>query len=181
MLLEKDKSCLLLVDVQEKLAPLVKEYDAVLARCEWLLRLAHSLNVPILASEQYPQGLGATVKALQEFISDAPIVSKVHFSCFKDPSFLSKWKELNKRQAVIIGIETHVCILQTALEMKEAGMDVYVVVDAVSSRHEHDQQTGLSRLKANGIHLVTAEMVFFEWLRQAGTPEFKQLSQIFLR
>ena len=89
--------------------------------------------------------------------------------------------EYNKNQLIVIGIEAHVCVLQTAMDMKASGFEVYVVVDAVSSRGEQDLKYALKRMKQEGIHLVTAEMVFFEWLRQAGTPEFKSLSKEFLQ
>jgi len=180
MLMQKEKSCLLLVDVQEKLTPYVMEPDALTARCHWLMRLAGEVAVPLLVSEQYPQGLGHTIEPLQPLISDK-CISKVHFSSYREPSFIQHWQAINKQQAVIAGIETHVCVLQTAMDMKDSGMDVFVVVDAVSSRHEIDHKYGLKRMKQAGIHLVTAEMVFFEWLRQAGTPEFKTLSKSFLR
>ena len=181
MLLEKENSCLLLIDVQEKLAPLVTESDAMIARCGWLLRLAKELQVPGLASEQYPQGLGSTVKTLRELITSDTCVNKVHFSCCREPNYQACWEQLGKKQAVLAGIETHVCVLQTAMDMMTAGVEVFVVVDAVSSRHEIDHRFGLERLKMNGANLVTAEMVFFEWLKQAGTLEFKKLSQAFLR
>ncbi|AHE67006.1 hydrolase [Legionella oakridgensis] len=181
MLLKKEESCLLLVDVQEKLTPYVIKPDALVARCQWLMRLAHELHVPLLISEQYPRGLGHTVTALKELASAGKCIDKVYFSSYREEAFVHCWQEINKKQVVIAGIETHVCVLQTAMEMKEAGIDVFVVADAVSSRYDIDHKYGLKRMKANGIHLVTAEMVFFEWVRHAGTAQFKALSQTFLR
>lgn len=180
MLLEKEKSCLLLIDVQEKLTPYVMQPEKLVQRCHWLMRLAKEMDVPLLVSEQYPQGLGHTVEPLQPLITEK-CISKVHFSSYREPTFIQHWQDLNKQQVVITGIETHVCVLQTAMDMKSSGLDVFVVVDAVSSRHEIDHKYGLKRMKQAGIHLVTAEMVFFEWARQAGTPEFKALSQAFMR
>ena len=180
MLLNREESCLLLVDVQEKLAPHVINPDALTSRCEWLMHLAKELNVPILVSEQYPSGLGPTIKPLRD-LAHQTCISKVHFSGYSEPSFLDSWQEINKKQVVIAGIETHVCVLQTAFEMYEAGFQVFVVVDAVSSRHEVDHKYGLKRMKHYGIDLVSAEMVFFEWIRKAGTPDFKSLSQRYLR
>ncbi|WP_133127853.1 hydrolase [Legionella nagasakiensis] len=181
MLLEKEKSCLLLVDVQEKLTPYVIKPDALVTRCQWLMRLAKTLNVPLLISEQYPQGLGHTVTALKEWMVSGKCIDKVHFSSYREPAFVKHWQDINKTQAIIAGIETHVCVLQTAMEMNDAGIDVFIVVDAVSSRYELDHKYGLKRMKTQGIHLITAEMVFFEWVRQAGTAQFKALSQSFLR
>ena len=181
MLLNREKSGFLLVDVQEKLTPHVLNSDAMVARCEWLIRLANELNVPVVVGEQYPRGLGKTVAPLKALTSEAETIDKVHFSCYKAPSFINHWQSLGKSQVVMAGIETHVCVLQTALDMKAAGFDVFVVVDGVSSRHELDHRYGLKRMKQEGVHLLTAEMVFFEWVEQAGTPEFKALSQSYLR
>lgn len=181
MLLSRKKSGFLLVDVQEKLTPHVLNSDALVNRCQWLIRLANDLDVPMVVSEQYPSGLGKTVELLRASISTERCVDKVHFSCYREPSFVNHWQTINRNQVVIAGIETHVCVLQTAMDMNDSGLDVFVVVDAVSSRHEVDHKYALKRMKQEGIHLVTAEMVFFEWLEQAGTPEFKALSQSYLR
>ncbi len=180
MLLQKEKSCLVLVDVQEKLAPYVLQSEVLVERCQWMMRLAAELGVPLIVSEQYPSGLGHTVDPLSQFVAEHGI-SKVHFSCYREPSFGEYLRDTNKKQVVLIGIETHVCVMQTALELNQAGFNVFVVVDAVSSRHEIDHKYGLKRMKHAGVHLVTAEMVFFEWVGQAGTPEFKALSKSFLR
>lgn len=181
MLLDRDKSSLLVIDVQEKLTPLVLNADALIARCGWVIRLANDLQVPVVLSEQYPRGLGRTVTPLLTDLEKNSPIQKVCFSCFKEPSFVDAWKKIQRTQAVLIGIETHVCVLQTAIDLVNAGVAVFVVVDAVSSRHELDHRYGLKRMKQAGVQLVTAEMVFFEWLGEAGTPEFKTLSQTYLR
>ncbi len=181
MLLNRETSGLVLVDVQEKLTPHVLNAERLVNRCEWLIRLAKELAVPVVVSEQYPKGLGSTVEPLRTIALSARCVDKVHFSCYREPSFVTHWQSIKRKQVVIAGIETHVCVLQSALDMKKAGLDVFVVVNAVSSRHEVDHKYGLKRMKQEGVHLVTAEMVFFEWVGQAGTPEFKALSQSYLR
>jgi nicotinamidase-related amidase len=181
MLLRKTDSLLVLVDVQEKLIPLILNKEAVIARCEWLLKLANRLNVPILASEQYPKGLGTTIEAFHPYLVQASRIEKVAFSCMQEPSYVTLLQKHNKNQLILLGIEAHVCVLQTALELNEAGYEVFVVVDAVSSRNERDLKYGLKRMKHAGVGLVTAEMVFFEWLRQSATPEFKALSKEFLQ
>lgn len=147
MLLQKEKSCLLLIDVQEKLTPLVLNAEHLVTRCQWLMRLASELDVPFLVSEQYPSGLGSTVEPLRQFMPGATDINKVHFSCFRDQTFLKHWQVVNKKQVVLAGIETHVCVLQTAVDMIESGLDVFVVVDAVSSRHELDHRYALKRMK----------------------------------
>jgi hypothetical protein len=182
MLLQRELSGLLLVDVQEKLTPHVMRSEKMRLCCEWLVRLAQTLEVPVLVSEQYPKGLGKTVESLRGTVTTYSPIEKVHFSCFKQEGFMKHWERLLKKQIVIAGIETHVCVLQTAMDIQlNTDNDVFVVVDAVSSRSELDHKYGLKRMKQAGIELVTAEMVFFEWVRQAGTPEFKMLSQSFLQ
>lgn len=180
MLLYREESGLILVDVQEKLTPYVLNPDALVTRCQWLIRLANDLGVPMIVSEQYPKGLGKTVEPLKELTRHIPCIDKVHFSCYREPTFVERWQGLNRNQVVIAGIETHVCVLQTAMDLKQAGVNVFVVVDAVSSRHEMDHKYGLKRMKQEGIHLVTAEMVFFEWVGKSGTPEFKALSKAYI-
>ncbi|HAT7072110.1 TPA: isochorismatase family protein [Legionella pneumophila] len=181
MLLNRADSLLVLIDVQEKLTLAILNLDLFLARCEWLLKLARKLDVPVLASEQYPKGLGRTVSPLSSYINQEECIEKIHFSCMQEPQYINLLKGYNKSQLILIGIEAHVCVLQTAIEMKGYGFDVFVVVDGVSSRSEFDLKYGLKRMKQNGIHLITAEMVLFEWLKQAGTPEFKAISKEFLQ
>lgn len=181
MLLQKNQSCLVLIDIQEKLTPLVNHAAQLVSSVQWLLRLATELDVPLLVSEQYPQGLGKTVEPLRQWIPGQTEIEKIYFSCLRDATFAKHWQMLNKKQAVLAGIETHVCVLQTALDLNAAGIDVFVVVDAVSSRHELDHQCALERMQQEGIHLVTHEMVFFEWVEHAGTSAFKALSQAFLK
>lgn len=181
MLLNQDESCLVLVDIQEKLTPHVLGFEALISRCLWLQNLARKRRVPVLLSEQYPSGLGPTVQPLLNGFDLQDKIEKTHFSCMQAPGFIERLQQLNKSHYILIGIETHVCILQTALEMREAGLSVFVVVDAVSSRNIIDHKYGLKRLKQAGVHLITAEMVFFEWIRDAATPEFKALSKEFLQ
>jgi len=181
MLLEKNSSCLLLVDVQEKLAPYVLQPEKLVQACDWLMRLAIRMEIPVLISEQYPRGLGSTVAPLNQHTGNNPLVEKVYFSCGSDQSFLKEQQKINRQQVIISGIETHVCVLQSAIELKQAGADVFVVADAVSARHQIDHEYGLKRMAREGIHLITREMVFFEWFRKAGSAEFKTFSKEFLR
>jgi nicotinamidase-related amidase len=181
MLLNKDDSILLLIDVQEKLVPAILNKDILIQRCEWLLKLAAKMNVPVLASEQYPKGLGHTIEPLKSYLGKKNCIEKVHFSCMQSPDFIHRLSEHKKNQLILLGMEAHVCVLQSALELKNAGFDVFVVVDAVSSRTELDCKYGLKRMKQDGVHLITAEMVFFEWLRVSNVPDFKALSSEFLQ
>lgn len=178
MLINREESCIVLIDVQEKLTPLVQDSKSLVARAHWFLSLARDLHIPTIVCEQYPQGLGSTVQALQGF---GEAYSKVHFSCFEESAVRSYIAAQYKKQVLLIGIETHVCVLQSALGFLRDGYEVFVAVDAVSARSPIDHEYGLKRMASAGVALVTGEMVFFEWVKQAGTPEFKSLSSIYLR
>jgi nicotinamidase-related amidase len=179
--MNKQDSSLILVDVQKKLTPLVMNAEKIVSRCHWLIRLAQALTVPLLISEQYPSGLGATVDVLSSEITAYEPLEKVHFSCARNDPFMEALRKLSKHQIILAGIETHVCVLQTALDLVATGVyEVFVVVDAVSSRSELDKHYGLKRMQQAGVQLVTSEMVFFEWVKCAGTTAFKSLSREFL-
>lgn len=181
MLLNAKDSCLLLIDVQEKLTPLIHESEKLIKNCRWMMQLAQRLNVPVMVSEHYSKGLGRTIPELKSLAPVENFMEKVHFSCAADTNCLSKINLAEKNQIVLIGIETHVCVLQTAIGLHEKGKQVYVVADAVGSRDPQDKKLALKRMQHLGIQIVSKEMVFFEWLYQAGTPEFKQLSQEFMK
>lgn len=179
-LIEQEKSCLMVVDVQEKLIAHIEDNEKIIKKSKWLMDLSNELKVPVLISEQYPKGLGTTVSTLNTK-DNSYYLQKVHFSCTKDPSFNNLLTDLNKSHFVLIGIETHVCVLQTAIGLKNLNKQVFVVVDATGSRDSIDYKYGLKRMLQHGVELVTAEMVFFEWLKLAGTEKFKKLSQLFLK
>lgn len=181
MLMDAKSSCLLVVDIQEKLTPLVMNNNSLVEQAYWLMSLGHELNIPILVTEQYPKGLGPTVERLRNLSKANDILTKVHFSIAGDEKCLAHINALGVKQCILTGIETSVCVLQTALELKQAGYEVFVVSDAVSARYERDHFIALNRMRDNGVQVVTKEMVFFEWLRQAGTAKFKTLSQQFIK
>lgn len=179
MLISKNECCFLLVDVQEKLFPFIHQHQQLAENCEWLLKLARELNIPLVVSEQYPQGLGHTLPVFKEYLTPSSILEKVSFSCAGDEACVKHLEKLNKKQVVVFGIEAHVCILQTVLGFISQGYAVFVVADAISSRSEFDREMAIQRMRANGATIVTKEMVFFECIRQAGTEQFKQLSKQF--
>ncbi|MGL1935932.1 MAG: hydrolase [Fibrobacterales bacterium] len=184
-LLNLDKSVLLIIDIQERLVPSVFNAEEVLANTALLLESARVLGVPVLATEQYSKGLGHTHPelALEETI---PVYEKTVFSALgtedaETQGLFSKLKELGRDQIVVCGIETHVCVLQTVLDlMVHTNGWVYPVVDACGSRSELNWNAGIERMSKNGAQLVTAEMVVFEWLEKAGTPEFKEIQKMIL-
>jgi len=180
MLIRVEHSCLLVVDIQEKLLGAMHDGSVIIRNAGILLQAAERLEVPVVASEQYPQGLGPTVDAVAEYFPDAsgPPVSKLAFSCAADQGYMNRLLPLKRKHVVIMGIEAHVCVLQTALELTDEGYLCFVVADAVSSRAPGDLMLALERMKANGCEIMTTEMVLFEWLRAAGTDEFKELSKL---
>jgi len=181
MLIQADQSCLLVIDVQDKLAPAVEAVDRVIANAGVLMRAAARIKVPVLMSEQYPRGLGATVEALAGLAPDGAVMEKMHFSCAADAAIRARIGQIGQAgrpQIVVCGIEAHVCVLQTALELVEYGHPVFLAADATASRKPSDRDAAIRRMERAGIEIVTTEMVLFEWLRRAGTPEFKELSKL---
>ena len=179
MLIEASKACLLLVDVQERLILVMDEAERVADNCLALLKTAEVLDLPIIMTEQYPKGLGGTIPELEH--KGAMIFDKLSFSAMRDETIKAHFKTMQDSgftQVVVAGIEAHVCVLQSALDLKKAGFEVFVVADAVSSRSPESVDLALARLRENGVHLVNVEMAVFELAGKAGTPEFKALSAL---
>jgi isochorismate hydrolase len=174
-----ERAQLLIVDVQEKLLPAVRDSERVAASCLRLVKVAKRLGVPMTVSEQNPKGIGPTVALLiNEIGNDVPVFSKLHFSCFRNEALRARIQALRtkgRNQIVLAGIEAHVCVTQTALDLSATGLQVFVVADAVSSRSKRACDLALDRLRTTGAVIVESEMVFFEWLNHAGTAEFKDL------
>lgn len=181
MLLEIKQSCLLVIDVQQKLTPLVLNNEVLVKNCQWLLSLATNLAVTTFITEQYPKGLGNTIDTLQPLIKSFTCLEKLSFSVQADSNCRAYLASLGKTQIIVAGIETSVCILQTVLELLSEKKEVFVVVDAVSARSQLDHDIALQRMERAGAVLITKEMVFFEWLRTAETKDFKALSKQFLQ
>jgi len=176
-----DDSHLLIVDIQEKLAPAMPP-DArreVLATVQTLLTAAGELAVPVVATEQYPKGLGQTIPDVSaNFPPDAAVVAKNSFSCCGEPRFTETVSATGRNQVVIAGMEAHVCVVQTAVELLEAGYTPFVVADGVCSRREAHKANALDRLRALGVPVSNVESVLFEWLQRAGTDEFRKLARL---
>lgn len=178
MLMNRAQSCLCVIDVQQRLAPAMHGLSDVIANCAILMKAAARLSVPALVSEQYPKGLGATVPELAEAACLDDVIEKISFSCHGEKTWRDTFADLSRPQAVLCGIETHICVLQTALDLRLSGTAVFVVADAVTSRTPESKAVALDRLRDNGVEIVTTEMVLFEWLEQAGTPDFKDISRM---
>ncbi len=178
MKISSEKTCLLIVDIQTRLVPAMHTGDMVVANAGILVTAARRLGIPILVSEQYPRGLGPTVPELSELVFADDIVEKVEFSCLDNAAYRESLMERDRRHMIVAGIEAHVCVLQTVLDLLEGGYDTAVVADAVSSRAAESQRIALDRMARAGAEVVTTEMVVFEWLKKSGTPEFKEISAL---
>ncbi|MDA0660947.1 MAG: hydrolase [Planctomycetota bacterium] len=177
LLLNRDDSALLIVDVQEKLLPAISNHRIVW-NIRRLIDAARIFGVSTAVTEQYPQGLGRTMPELLERLPGVPIYEKVAFSCAQCPGLLESLSAAGVHKLLIVGIEAHVCVLQTVLDTICEGYQVHVCVDAVGSRSATDSDIALRRMEASGAYLTTTESTIFEWCRQAGTPEFKAISAL---
>jgi nicotinamidase-related amidase len=176
MLMSPGDTALLVIDAQEKLLPAIPDGKKIVWNIRRLIDGAKALCLAIAGSEQYPKGLGPTVPELAERLG--PLPSKLTFSCGGCPGIFAELEAKGISKVLLTGIEAHVCVQQTALDLLAAGWSVFVAVDAVGSRFEIDYRTALDRMNAAGATLTTTESALFEWCRVAGTPEFKQISQL---
>ncbi len=179
-LLNAEKSLLLIIDAQEKFLGAVDGMEGLGGRIAILAKAAVRLGVPILVSEQYPKALGSTLPAIRAALPEStPVFSKLAFSALEIPEWAEAVRSSRRDQFIVCGVEAHVCVLQTALDLiQNLEGQVCVVEDAVSSRKASDKKAALRRLESHGAARVTTEMVLFEWLRQAGTPDFKELQAL---
>jgi nicotinamidase-related amidase len=172
-LLSRERAALVIVDVQEGFRPYAS-FQAVAGACAKLLQAARILELPALVSEQYPKGLGHT--APEVGLQDEPRIEKTVFSAARAEGFDLAGRE----QAIVCGIETHVCVSQTVHDLLESGLEVHVPADAVGSRHEIDYERGLERMERAGAVISTVEAALFELLERAGTPEFKSVQKLII-
>jgi nicotinamidase-related amidase len=180
MLIKAESSTLLVVDVQDKLIAAIDDASRAVAAVKWLIDAAQLSGVPVAFSEQYPQALGGTLASLRAVAPDAPVVAKTAFSCVA-AQCLSGLVVETRPQVVVCGIEAHVCVLQTALDLHASGKQVFVVADAIGSRSADDKAHALARLAAAGVQIVSREMALFEWLRDSKAAAFKDASKRLLQ
>ncbi|MEM6616656.1 MAG: isochorismatase family protein [Pseudomonadota bacterium] len=182
MTLHAEQSQLLLIDMQERLVPAMRQPERVIKKASILAEAAAVIGVPVTISEQYRKGLGATNEVVLAATKKRAVsLEKMAFSCHRDEGLRERLTQLRsegKRDVVIAGVESHVCVLQTALDLAEHDFGVVVVADATSSRFKRDARLAFRRLREAGVIVVSTEMVVFEWLERAGTAEFKALSKL---
>ncbi len=183
LLCDIEDSCLIIIDVQEKLTSAIP--DKVINRLRKntgiLLHAANELKVPVITTAQYPKGLGAIEEFITQNLTDSTnTFEKTRFSCLGANGFTEHLTTLNKKQIILIGIEAHICIFQSAIDLEQAGFDVYVVIDAIASREFTSYESALTRLKQANVSLLNTESVLFEWLRDASHEKFKTISKLVL-
>lgn len=178
--LERDKAVLVVIDVQEKLCVAMDDgvLKQVVKNVGILLDSAAEMNIPVLVTEQYVKGLGATLPELKEKAALAPCYEKMAFSCCGSSEFVAALTSTGRTQVIITGMETHVCVLQTVIELREAGMNVHIVQDAVMSRSKQNWRTALQTMTLAGAIPTSTESAMFQLLQVAGTDEFKKLSKL---
>lgn len=170
-----DDSLVLVVDIQEKFLAPIYEGDRVLKRATFLVQAAESLGVPVLFSEQVPDKLGGTVPSILGSVSNPKTFGKTHFGCFEDESLTNTLKSANRKNLVIAGIETHICVSQTALAALDLGFNAIVCPDAVCARTNEAHKLGMERMRDEGVRPIHTEAVVYEWLGSANHPKFRDV------
>ncbi|TMO72155.1 hydrolase [Pseudoalteromonas sp. S3785] len=176
--LSADKSILLVIDIQDNLSPAISEFSDLL---QWSIKIAKVsaiFKIPSIVTEQYPQGLGSTNRRLKDALINAQTIEKTHFSACNEPTFNATFKQLTRTQVIVIGTESHVCVLQTCLDLIAQGIEVYVAADAVGSRDPEHKSLALMQLQQAGAIVTSVESIIFQWTKNAASPEFKAVLSI---
>jgi nicotinamidase-related amidase len=176
--LEQGRSVLVVVDAQEAFRPAVMDFDRVVKNVATLVQGARILDVPVLVTEQYPKGLGETVPEVSRHLDGIEPIEKLCFSAAESGEFADRLEETGRDQVLLSGIESHVCVNQTADDLLGRGKEVHVARDAVSSRTEENRALGLHKMERAGAVITSVETALFELLRAAGTPEFKEIQKL---
>ena len=172
------ESVCLVIDIQEKLFPHMQDRDQLVLNCQKLIRGLSVLDVPFIVTEQYPKGVGSTIEPIKSIIPGADPLEKISFSCCGDEKFDSSLKNFHRKYIIIAGIEAHVCVLQTVLDLAEQGYQPVVIEDCISSRKLNDKIVAVQRMRQEGAIISTVESILFELCQQAGTETFKQISKM---
>lgn len=173
-MLEAKDSLVLMIDVQERLVGAL-EKNVIVEKAQKIVDGAKALEIPVLVTEQYPKGLGHTVVTLPEGVE---VVEKTYFNALLEDGMLDKIKAYGKKQIILFGIETHICVYQTACALMEAGFEVYIIKDACASRNKYEFKQGIEAMRDNGAKISCVEMTLFEWLKGAKNPKFKEVQAL---
>jgi nicotinamidase-related amidase len=174
----KEEAAAVVVDIQERLLPHIHEGDLMLSNCLKLIEGLNILSVPLIVTQQYSRGLGPTVQAIVQMFPEFRYIEKISFSCFGEPAFEKEITRLGKKDIILFGIEAHVCVLQSCLDLLEAGKRPVVVEDCVSSRKPKDKDIAIERMRQEGARITTMESLLFELTCVAGNDTFKRISGI---
>ncbi|MBW1972089.1 MAG: hydrolase [Deltaproteobacteria bacterium] len=178
--LDIDKLLVVSIDIQEGLlkAMPLEIQNLIIRNSKIILKACELFKIPVIFTEQYPKGLGQTIPQIKKIVDNFSAIEKISFSCLKEENFVKKFNQYKRNQILLIGIETHVCIMQTALDLIKRGYYPYIVADCVASRTKENWRIALDQLKEAGAIITTTEIVVFELLKKAGTKEFKILSPL---
>lgn len=168
----------LVIDIQERLFPVMWEKEKFLKNCQLLIQGLNELGLPVNITQQYTRGLGETIEGIKSVLPEFVYIEKREFSCCDEPSVIEKLKEVNAGNILICGIESHVCVLQTAIDLKQSGFNPVVVMDCVSSRTPESIEMARERFRFEGIMMTSVESILFELTRSSAAPEFKAISNL---
>ena len=174
----REQSAGLIIDIQERLYPFIHENEQLLKNTAILIKGLQAVGIPILVTQQYTRGLGETVQPLKEAIGTDYFIEKMAFSCCDDSGFMEELRKLGSRYVIVAGIESHVCVLQTTIDLLENDFLPVVVEDCISSRKHNDKMIAVARMRSEGAIITSYESLLFEVLRYSGTPEFKEISKL---
>jgi nicotinamidase-related amidase len=178
MRIKREDTALIVIDMQSKLYPFIHEYEQLTKNCIRLIEGLKVLDVPIIVTQQYTPGLGGTIEPINKAIGEYTHIEKMCFSCYGDNNFISELKKLGRKNILLAGIESHVCVLQTALDLIENGYQPVLVEDCVSSREPNNKRIAVERMRDAGAIITTYESILFELTVLCGTDEFKKIVKI---
>jgi nicotinamidase-related amidase len=176
--LRKENTALIVIDMQERFRALIADMPQIISACSRLIRFCDRLEIPMVVTEHYPQGLGATLPELRKLFRPFEALEKITFSCAADERFLATVQQLQRNQLILCGIETHVCVYQTARDLMRQNRQIVLAADALSSRTPFDRQTGLAYMRDLGGQVMSVEMIMFEILQKAKTKDFQGVADI---
>jgi nicotinamidase-related amidase len=176
MRITKQNTVGLVVDIQERLFPVMWEKEKLLKSCQILIRGLMTLGIPLIFTQQYSKGLGDTIEGIKSIVPEFNSIEKREFSCCDEPLVPERLHDLKAKNVIICGIESHVCILQTVIDLKQAGLNPVVVADCISSRYPENIELAKERFRYEGIMMTSSESILFELTRSSAAPEFKAIS-----
>lgn len=176
--IDRANTAAIIIDVQERLYPIIHENEAMTKNIITLIKGLKALEVPILMTQQYTKGLGTTIALIKEALGDHEHIEKMSFSCCGDNGFMDTFEKLGKKNVILMGIESHVCVLQTALDLLDKGYTPVIIEDCVSSRKPNDKKIAVKRMRSEGAVISTCESILFELTVVSGTEQFKAISKL---